>query len=270
MYKVYQISGVFSMSSLGPRHDLVKIVDSGLYKNYHDENIIFEIDKIWEETKHSKSYAMSTPVMKIIANSDDFRTQNQKVTEFNSYCRRTDPIEYFKYLISVCRDTMNIPFYNTIVNVVNFCTWSLKQCSVLRGLRSSNANFIVVYYNIEVYRGVIIRNGLIYHYIEPVITPIFSVLNVAQVYTIGLISLCIGLIQLMKNKGYLLLCLGGGIFSVLLSVTLGTYAEWSRSMVYVLPFVYVSIAALLIDPKSGLKTGKGSQSELSAKPERPL
>ena len=40
-------------------------------------------------------------------------------------------------------------FIFAIVNVVNFCTWSLRQCSVLQGLGNSNANFIVVYYTMS-------------------------------------------------------------------------------------------------------------------------
>lgn len=216
MSDVYYTSGVFSMASLGPRHNLVKIIDSGLYKNYYDENIISEIDTIREEA-NTLSYGLSTPVMRLLGDSDNYKIQNQKVAEFNSYCLKTDPAKYLKYLIFVCKDTLSVDLYS------------------------------------QSYRNVIIRNDAIY-FIEGIITPFFRFLNVAQAYVIGLISVFIGLIQFIKNKDYILLCLGGGILSILLSVTLGTYAAWGRCMLYVLPFVYVSIAVLLIDLINSLKS----------------
>ncbi len=202
---VYSKSGVLNFSDLAPRHSLDKCLTSGLYKNFWDQNLVEKINVQCAETGYSGWHA-TTPVMQLFG--EDIKTINKKVQEFTSYCIRSDIPKFMSYMTEVALQVKETQFNDAF------------------SIRLSRNKFL----------------DEVMNFMES----IFQLVKVSHVYAVGCILLIWGIYLWIKENmcPYLILGISGGIISVVVSVLLGTYGEWVRTMVYVLPFTYVGVVLM--------------------------
>lgn len=75
---------------------------------------------------------------------------------------------------------------------------------------------------------------------------LFAGLTIGHVYIVGLIELVFSLREMIKHKPVPWIDFGiaGFIMAILISVYIGTYAEYMRSTIYILPFMYLGIGLI--------------------------
>ena len=206
-YQVYLHAGVFSMGRLGPGHTLAKCLSTGLYENYYDKSTVELIKKIYVESGYSLSWTTLTPIMELFGN--DMREINMRVKEFNSYCIKTDISRYIKCIGDIIINNMSTVYSHG--------------------------------YNEMAYENDI------YRYFINLQEVVFSEVKFGHVYLIGIFSTVMAIVNQIKRRTMFWYYLGtaGIIFSIVLSVFVGTYSEFMRCTVYVLPFAYFGIALLI-------------------------
>lgn len=203
---IYHYTGVLNITEQKPRHDLVKVMESGLYKNYSDKELVNKIERIYAEHEWGIGYATTSPVMALFGS--DWKERRQAVASFNKACLKTDFSGFVKYMIQAAADTMEFYF--------------------------------------DGYRVLEIRVPCAYNILEKIINSLFKTMTVGHVFLIGGL-LFIEMIRIWitsRECPFILAGISGGIFSILISVYLGTYAEFTRALSCVLPFAYIGAAVL--------------------------
>ncbi|MCR4754923.1 MAG: glycosyltransferase family 39 protein [Lachnospiraceae bacterium] len=78
-------------------------------------------------------------------------------------------------------------------------------------------------------------------YIEAAYHVFFKVL---YIFIFALFGLLMGMIRWIRHKScpYIIIGLSGGMLTILISVFWGSYAEWGRLLVYIVPFIFVSVS----------------------------
>lgn len=223
MAGIYHYTGVFQITEQKPRHDLAKVLESGLYKNYPDKQLVSEIEEIFEGNGWSIAYDTTTPVMELFG--DSRKEHRQGVKAFNKYCIKSNPVGFAKYMFTVVVSSLWTPF--------------------------------------DGYRQLEIRLPDVY-YLEQILYAIFKIMTIGHVFLIcGMLWIeTIRTWVASRECPFILAGFAGGILSILALVYLGTYAEFARSLSYVLPFAHAGAAILLaryvVFPQTG---GKESLTE---------
>lgn len=219
----YKYNGVFNVSTLGPRHELINCLATGTYKNYPDKDLVSQIDAYlvegggdWEE------HSISTAIMELFG--DDKTSQAKGTKEFATYCDKSDPSARYKFIIN------NIK--NSIINEGYDMGWIYhKKANVMTNIIAG----------IQMYLFGIVENRLAWLFVMP------------------LVLIVAAIVLWIRNKTCPWLYLGvfGVTFATIIVNYLGDYGSFIRITIYVLPFIYFG-AGLLIDlfsTKRG-KTGK--------------
>lgn len=206
-YRVYLIAGTFNLTSQGPRHMLAACLRSGVYKNYPDVHLAEAIERIYAEHGYSIAYDTTTPVMELFG--DNWREINIAVGTFNSYCIRSDVPRYMRYVSNLIWNNMNVVYTDG--------------------------------YAAAAYEG------RLYEILMELQNVLFTGVKIGHVYILGLISLFVTARGWIKSGEcpYVWLGVCGLIAAIFLSVYIGTYSEFMRSTVYVLPFFYFGLGMLL-------------------------
>ena len=74
-----------------------------------------------------------------------------------------------------------------------------------------------------------------------------NILKIGYAYLLTMGCLMYFLFSLINKDGkhWIWLGLGGGMITILVSVYAGTYMEWIRVLVYLIPFMVISLGAIL-------------------------
>lgn len=103
----YEKNGTFQLTNLKPRHDMVKVLQSGLYLNHTDKELVENIKKLYRDSEWLDIVIYKQELMDLFG--DSAKDANIKMSEFNAYCIKTDLSAYFGHLhkllcnvISVC------------------------------------------------------------------------------------------------------------------------------------------------------------------------
>lgn len=205
-YFNYKAHGTFSLTPQGPRHLLAACLKSGIYKNYPDAALVSRIQDIYMANHYSIAYDTTTPVMQLFGDNDFIR--NIKVKEFVSQCLKNSGGEYVHYLFQLLFDNINTPY-----------TDSYNQFAV-----EAPVYFILIVWQRFLFAG----------------------LTIGHVYIVGLIELIFSLREMIKHKlvPWIDFGIAGFIMAILISVYIGTYAEYMRSTIYILPFMYLGIGLI--------------------------
>ncbi len=214
--QVYRDTGVRSLSSLPPIHDLGKCLRSGAYQFYPDEELVNRIDSVLEETEGDvRSLAVTSSVMNVIAEGEkDTREINKKVTAFNSICKKANNYYFYK--------------------------WDITNVFLREELMADLREIIIDGTYIQ-------RDGMIINLIN--VCMLDNDVQVSVIYFVAFAVLLGGIVCGVRKKIVPFLHIGiwGGILSVLISVPIGTFGDWSRTLSYVLPFFFAGISIILYD-----------------------
>lgn len=197
----YVTTGVFHVSCLQARHDLAISLQSNLYKNYPDKELVAKIEKIYVGNNYSIEYDTTDEVLALFG--DTFIEQNKNALAFNKVCLSSDRITYLKNRIYTAYGVMNNTFNEGYGHYVD-------RSLVLKGI---------------CFLGSIL----------------FNFLKIGHIYVCLLLGAIVFCKEWMQRKQIPLDMLGlvGGILTIVVSVFVGTYGEFSRTLIYVLPFVYL-------------------------------
>ncbi len=201
-----EYTGVYAVSSLEPRHKLALLLRSNLYKNHPDKELVEKIETIYEGNNYSVNYDTTDPVMELFAKN--LKDQNTKLSAFNEACLQGHAKEYIEDILDTMRKTMKITFddsYMTPVEDDPSATVVQKMLSHLNILKIGYAYLLTM--------------GCLMYFL-------FSLIN-------------------KDGKHWIWLGLGGGMITILVSVYAGTYMEWIRVLVYLIPFMVISLGAIL-------------------------
>lgn len=95
--QVWKNAGTFSLDKRGVRHMLFTCLETELYKNYPDQELVEKIDRIYLENDKAVNWATADPIMQLFG--AERREQNIGLREFSRYCIRTEPGVYVRYLL---------------------------------------------------------------------------------------------------------------------------------------------------------------------------
>ncbi len=214
-YNNWVWSGTFNLTNLGPRHSLVPCLLTGCYLNYPDEELTSEITRVFNDClaagDDGRGWATTTPVMELFG--ANLREQNINVSEFTSYCLRTDPMAYLRYQYG------NISTY-----------WSKPYSRI-------------IFPDILQYAPNPLFKILLFMQRD---LPVFTV---GSGFYMMALCLFLTLYQWIRTKRcpYFYLGVWGAITVIEASVFLGSYNAFARLSVYILPFLYFGCALILED-----------------------
>lgn len=205
-YIFSRFHGTFGLTSQGPRHLLAACLKNGIFRNYSDPVLVNNIQSIFAENGYGIAYKTTTPVMQLFGT--DMIAINKNVQEFCNSCIRSNPGAYVRYLYNLVCENIRVPYiepYNQYrVEASSYQLW-LDLQSVL-----------------------------------------FTGVKIGHVYVIGVLEMLYVILHIKKKKlvPWVDLGIASCILVIFTSVYLGTYAEFMRSTIYVLPFTYVGIGLL--------------------------
>ncbi len=207
--QVYIYAGTFSIDNRGPQHTLAACLESGIYKNYPDQELVKEMERIYMENKQQVGGRVLKEISCMFGSNK--REYNPQLAEFNSYCIKSDPICYVRYLLSRFTDNVNL---------------RLKMDETV----TSNENTID-------------------HFVLQIQSLLIFVLRIGHIYLIDLAALFLLVKKWLKSGKCPWYYLGtvGILSAIVISVFLGTYGDYNRCMVYVLPFAFFGLTLLLND-----------------------
>lgn len=187
----------------------MKVLQSGVYKNYPDKELVQAIDDIFVSSNYGIGYDTTTPIMVLFGTGGENERKdiNIAVGKFNKACIRKDYPTYISNILKVDYDTL----YNAV------CAYNVENVR-LPGLLYFSRLFQVLY----------------------------SHLTVWHIHLAGEILLAVAVVLWIKEKTcpYVLLGISGGIISIIITTVVGTYSEWGRTMISVLPFYYAGVMAI--------------------------
>lgn len=206
--QVYVHAGTFSIDKRGPRHMLAACLQSGIYKNYPDQDLVQKMEKIYTENNQEISWDVLEPIMKMFGSGS--KEYNPRLIKFNSYCIRSDPGRFVRYMFG-------------------------------RFIQNAQTTFAV--------HSMANPKGIIEKVILLIQKSIFLLICIVHIYLIGLSSMLL-LIRKWKKSGecpWYYLGTVGILSAIVISVFLGTYGNYFRTMVYVLPFAFFGLALIITD-----------------------
>ncbi len=208
--QVWKNANTFSVDKRGPRHMLIACLETGLYKNYPDRELVEEIDRIYMESGKSPAWKKTQkPILLLFG--DNQKEWNAQVRKFNNYCIGSDPGTYVRYLLG------------RFVNVIG------REYKLLQSeLDESSPAF---------------------HKIYQIQLLLFPLVKIGHVYLICGAVLLLLIVKWRRNQECPWYYLGtaGMILVVLVSVIVGTFGSYERCTSYVLPFAFFGAALLLKD-----------------------
>ena len=207
--QVYMYTGTFSIDNRGPQRTLASCLQSGVYRNYPDRELVQYMEKIYMENDMKIGGKLLKLISEKLGSSP--KEYNPVLTEINTYCIKSDPQSYIRYMFS--RFTDSIPI-------------KLEMDELMTADENTVDHFIL---QIQDY--------------------LFFVLRIGHIYLIGFAALFL-LIKKWVQSGecpWYYLGTTGILFGIVASVFLETYGDYNRLMVYVLPFAFFGLALLLND-----------------------
>lgn len=208
--QVWINAGTFSIDKRGPTHILVACLETDLYQNYPDQELVEKIEKIWPENDTSVDVATTlNPIRHLFG--ETVKERIVRINEFNRYCIRSDPSVFIKYMLRRFAATMGLEYKLTVSDVD-------EGSPALRKI-----------YQIQLI--------------------LFPLLKIGHVYLIcgAVLLLLIAKWKRDKECPWYYLGTAGMILVILVSVTVGTYSSYKRCSSYVLPFAFFGLALLLKD-----------------------
>jgi len=201
--------GLFSMSYLSSRHSLVHALRTGLYLNHPDKQLVSVIDTIYTDNDYSLGYNTTSAVMALFGES--WKEQNIGTSSFAKECLMTGPFQYF-------------------------C--DLAQNMVFACVRKFDHDYSAFTYTSSFSKAGINLLGLI-----------FNPVRIGYGIILSLFGIFLSIKQWLKQRKCPFIFLGTscGLILVPISTIAGAYSEWTRLMIYMLPFVYV-LAIMLLRP----------------------
>lgn len=211
----YRNYGTFNLTQLGPRHHLVTCLVTGTYKNYPDKELVAQIDEIVQkdlaEGVNIRRYPTTSAVMKLFG--EDVKQRNIKVTEFNKYCKKTDPMAHLNFKIQNIKD-----FWNDCYESTDWRIWDYA-------IEYSRIEWAMFYIQKYVFSYVHIRFGFIMLFIAAIMTAVLWIKK--------------------KEIPWHWLGMSGTICILLYAVFANAYASFWRHTLFVLPFCYATSAMLI-------------------------
>jgi len=211
----YRNYGVFNLTRLGPRHNLVTVLVTRSYLNYPDKELVEKIDAIVKADEAAginiRRYPTTNKVMDLFG--DSVKEKNLALSKFNKYCAKSARWDHFMFHINNITDYWDTPYENT--------DWKLWD-------------YAIEYSSFE--RGVywIMKN-------------IFSSMHIWFSFLMLAVTLIMSIYTLIRDKDVPWYWLGmwGSMTVLLYAVYKNAYASFYRHTLFVLPFVYISVAMLL-------------------------
>ena len=206
-YRNLYLVGVFNFSALGPRHQLVKCLQTGIYKYYPDQELVQKITEIYTRRNFDIEYETTSEIMKLFG--DTYRLQMMNTGKFCKYCNQVGRKELLQWNLGL---------------VAKIISWTF-----------TNKNTEVIF-----------RNSF-FQSVLTVTNTVFNWMKVGYVYILCAASWLITIIKSLfqKKMDWIWLGIAGGMLTILLSVFVGTYGEWLRTLSYILPFAYISFMMLI-------------------------
>lgn len=207
--------GTFNLTNIGPRHSLVPCLVTGNYLNYPDQSLVSKIDSTYnagiDAGNTPRGWDTTTPIMELFGSTE--RERNINVSAFTSYCIKTDLGAYLRYLFDNIISYWNRPYYINVFSDVS----------------SSSANM---------FSGIILF-----------IQRDLSFFEVGTGFYMIAFSFCATLYIWLKKKKcpWFYLGIWGALTVIEVSVFLGSYDDFQRLTVYVLPFIYFGWGIILND-----------------------
>lgn len=203
----YKYNGVFNVSTLGPRHELINCLATGTYKNYPDKELVSQIDAYLEEGGGEwEEHSISTKIMAIFG--EDRPTQARMTKEFAAYCDKSDPSARYRFVFENVKNSF------------------LNEGYDLGWIYHKKANVLVnVIAKLQMYIFGIIENRLAWLFVVPVLMLISTVILWIR----------------NRNCPWLFLGILGVTVATIIVNYLGDYGSFIRITIYVLPFIYFGI-----------------------------
>lgn len=211
----YRNYGVFNLTRLGPRHNLVTVLVTRSYLNYPDKELVEKIDAIVKEDEAAginiRRYPTTNKVMDLFG--DSVKEKNLALSKFNKYCAKTARWDHFMFHIKNITDYWDTPYENTDWKLWDY---AIEYSSFERG----------------VYR--IMKN-------------VFSSMHIWFSFLMLAVTFIMSIYTGFRDKDVPWYWLGmwGSITVLLYAVYKNAYASFYRHTLFVLPFVYISVAMLL-------------------------
>lgn len=204
---VNQAYGIFSITTLLPRHTLAACLRSGVYLYHPDQELVSKIMEIYFSTNQSIAYDTTTPVMELFGL--DTVSINRAVSAFCSECIRRAPLQYIGSIFNTMINNISVTLYAPYATMA----YEHPVFSVLMSIQ----------------------------------TTLFSFLKIGHIYFLCMVEAVITLWKWIRKKQLDWIHLGLMTFLLFFTLTtfVGTYAEFSRSIIHALPLVVLSIALLL-------------------------
>ena len=205
--------GTFNLTNIGPKHSLINCLVTGVYLNYPDQSLVSEIDSIYsaaiEAGKYPRATSTTVPIMDLFGSPAHER--NIKLKAFTSYCIKTDPGAYRRYLLD------------------NIIAWWNRSYVIKADISSPTTDWfarIILF----------IQRDL-------------SLCEVGTGFYMLIFCFCLALYKWCKERQCPWYYLGvwGTLTIIEVSVFLGSFDAYTRLTVYALPFIYFGWAIILND-----------------------
>lgn len=208
--------GTFNLTNLGPRNSLAPCLVTGNYLNYPDQTLVSEIESIYnasiEAGNNPLEWGTTTPIMELFGSTE--RERNINVSEFTSYCIKSDLGSYLRYLLNniikywnssyahnFSRDDIFSSFTNLFARIILF-----TQCDLSFGEVGTGFYMIAFCFSLTIYMWIA-----------------------------------------KKQCPWFYLGIWGTITAIEASVFTGAFDDYQRLTVYVLPFIYFGWSVILND-----------------------
>lgn len=203
---IFKWYGTFAITNQAPRHLLAACLRSGVYKYYPDVDLVKQIEYIFRINNYSIGYITTGPIMALF--SSDIRSQNVAVQEFCNTCIKSNLFMYIRYLLKTMIASTNTFFYS------------------INNIKSSNTFFYIV---------------------RQVQILLFEHIKIGHLYLLGFSEIVFIIWSAAKKKIFDWIHFGIAAFLVgsVFFVFVGTYADFSRSLIHLYPLVIVGITNLI-------------------------
>lgn len=213
----YRNYGVFNLTNLGPRHNLVAVLDTGIYRNYPDKELVAQIDEVLDnaraEGKNIRLYPTTNAVMSLFG--EEGRQRNIDIQAFNKYCKKTDRKAVLKFKYENVKKYWDRAFEQT--------DWKLRDDVI----EYSRIEYIIYYIQKYVFSSVHVRFG----------------------YIMMFVMLIIAIVKIVRKKevAWYELGIAGSMLILIYAVVNNAYASFYRHMYFLLPFGYAGVSLILND-----------------------
>ena len=216
----YEKNGTFQLTNLKPRHDMVKVLQSGLYLNNPDKELVENIKELYRDSEWLDIVVYRQELMDLFG--DNIKEANINMNEFNAYCVKTDVPAYIGHL------------NNLFCNVIR---WKFVPYA--------NSRDELFSLNVSIDRWQPVKLPWIFSWTR-FLSMIYDEVSVIQVLLTGIILFVLFIVYMIgkKEMAYLFMGISGGILSILISTVIGTFSEFGRCLVEILPFYYIGILSL--------------------------